>query len=112
MLEITQNAERIHARLNGEITIFQADELFSLLKPLVVNNKDLTLDAGDANEMDSSAVQILLVVRDALKANGKELTLVNHSDAVLDIMAVMGMSGCFNDPVLESAERARGESGS
>ncbi len=109
MLEISQNAESIHARLNGEMTIFQADELFSLLKPLV-DNKDLTLDAGNVNEMDSSAVQILLVVRHALKANGQELTLVNHSDAVLDIMAVMGMSGCFNDPVLESAERARGES--
>lgn len=110
MLEITQNAESIHARLDGEITIFQADELFSLLKPLVVDDKDLTLDTGSVNEMDSSAVQILLVMRDALEANGKELTLVNHSDSVLDIMAVMGMSGCFNDPVLESGERAKGAS--
>lgn len=112
MLEITENAESIQARLDGEVTIFQADELFSLLKPLVVENKDLTLDAGSVSEMDSSAVQVLLVVRDSLEANGKALTLVNHSDSVLDIMAVMGMSGHFNDPVLESAEASIGESDS
>lgn len=104
MLEVTQNDDSIHVRLLGEMTIFQADELFSLLKPLVNNNKDLTLDTAAVSEMDSSVVQVLLVLRESLKASNKQLALINHSDAVLDIMAVMGMSGCFNDPVVERSE--------
>lgn len=112
MLEVIQNAENIQLRLVGEMTIFQADELFLLLKPLVSDGKDILVDVGGVSEIDSSAIQILVVVRDAVKANGKELALINHSDAVLDLMTVTGMNGCFNDPVVEPAERATGGSGS
>lgn len=112
MLEVTRNSESIQCRLYGEITIFQADEMFSLLKPLVAECKDIHIDAGGVTEMDSSAVQILLVVRDAVKANGKQLTLSDHSDAVLELMGVMGTSGYFNDPVIEQAEHTTGGAGS
>jgi len=105
MLDITETAAATQARLTGEMTIFQAEELFLQLKPLAASGKDLTLDVSGVSEMDSSAVQILLVMRDALRADGQQLTLANHSDAVLDVMAVMGLSGCFNDPVIEPADR-------
>ena len=104
MLDVTRNDEGIHARMVGELTIFQAEELFVGLKPLVAENCDLVIDASEVCEIDSSAVQILLVMKETLKANGHQLTLTRHSDPVLDLMAVMGLGGCFNDPVVESTD--------
>lgn len=108
MLNVLKDEVDIVIGLEGDMTIFQADELYSSLKPLLSGAKDITLDVSAVNEIDSSAVQILLVAQSALTGLGKELTLINHSAAVLDLLRVMGLSGCFNDPVLEPAQRSEG----
>lgn len=107
MLEITQTTPCCEARLTGELTIQQARTLLEEIQPLLHRGQDLVLNLAQVTKLDSSALQILLVARRHLKSSGKTLTLAAHSEPVLNAMKLTGLTGRFNDPVIESAHRTQ-----
>lgn len=109
MLEVIKSTDSIEARLSGSLTIFQADELFQSLKPLLFEAKDFTFDVSNVSEMDSSIIQIIVIVREFLTRKGKILSFINPSDVVQDLMKVMGFSDWLQVRTNNSGYSAGGE---
>ncbi len=92
-------------RLEGELTIFRAAELKSQLlsEPL-----PREIDLSGVTEIDSAGVQLLMLVKKFALAQQRELALVRHSPAVLEVFELLNLAAFFNDPLV-MAPRGPGE---
>ncbi len=78
-------------RLDGELTIYRAQELRQTLLDALAQPGDLQLDLSEVSELDSSAVQLLLATRlDALAA-GKQFAIPAASEPVRQVLDLMGL---------------------
>ncbi|MDF3933768.1 STAS domain-containing protein [Pseudomonas citronellolis] len=102
MLEISGRdaTGRLSCRLRGEFNIYHAARLKDELLALLDAHQDLELDLGDADECDTSGVQILLLLKRTARARGKRLALVNHSSSVLEAMELLNLVSELGDPLL------------
>lgn len=84
--------------LDGELSIYRAAELREmLLAALSGVPADMEVDLAGVTEIDSSGVQLLLAARQAAQEAGHSLALVNHSEAVADVVALLGLNALLGD---------------
>ena len=92
--------------IEGELTIYRAAELrASLLTALagLTGVDDLELNLAAVTEMDSAGVQLLMAAKQSARAAGRELRLVGHSPAVLEVFETLDLAAHFGDPLLMPA---------
>ncbi len=94
-------------QLSGELTIYRAQALKGELLAAVSRCSDLEVDLGGVAEIDTSAVQLLLLAKREMAAKGGRLALTNHSAPVVQALDLYGLAPHFGDPVL-LRERAGG----
>lgn len=83
-------------RLDGELTIYRAQELRQTLLQALAQPGDLQLDLSEVSELDSSAVQLLLATRlDALAA-GKCFAIPAASEPVRQVLHLMGLGALLH----------------
>ncbi|MBY0465907.1 MAG: STAS domain-containing protein [Burkholderiales bacterium] len=84
-------------RIEGELTIFRAMEL----KPLFFAEPPVTvIDLSAVTELDSAGLQLLMLAKKTAVAQGRELHLVGHSEAVIDVFELLNVAAYFGDPVV------------
>lgn len=94
-------------RIEGELTIFRAAEL----KPLLLAEPlPLAIDLSGVTEIDTAGVQLLLLAKNTARAQQRELRLVAHSPAVLDVFELLNLAACFGDPLAAAALESLHES--
>lgn len=94
-------------RIEGELTIFRATEL----KPVLFADPPATeIDLSGVTEMDSAGLQLLMLAKKTALAQGRELHLTGHSEAVVDVFELLNVAAYFGDPVVMDS-RARPVSG-
>ena len=92
-------------RIEGELTIFRAAEI----KPALLGEPmPLTIDLSGVTELDSAGVQLLMLAKRTALAQQRELALVGHSPAVLEVFELLNLAAFFNDPLV-MAPRSAGE---
>ncbi|MCL1075918.1 STAS domain-containing protein [Shewanella dokdonensis] len=84
----------------GEMTIYHIAELAQEFLPLLTTSAQLVVDLKDVTEIDSSGAQLLMLARRERLQAGKQLALVNHSEAVVSLFSLLGLLDWFDDPVL------------
>ena len=84
----------------GEMTIYSAAELKPALLQALEQSDEIEIDLADISEMDTSGVQLLMLMKREASAAGKALKLVGHSPAVLEIFELLGLGNWFGDPQL------------
>jgi anti-anti-sigma factor len=91
-------------RIEGEFTIFRASEL----KPaLLAHPAPTEIDLSGVTEFDSAGVQLLMVAKKMAQAEQRELRLVGHSPAVIEVFELLNLGGYFGDPlVMDSSAKA------
>lgn len=89
-------------RIEGELTIFRAMEL----KPtLLVDPLPEEIDLSGVTELDTAGVQLLMLAKRTALAQQRELRLVGHSPAVMDVFELLNVAAYFGDPlVMDSSE--------
>jgi anti-sigma B factor antagonist len=92
-------------RIDGEMTIYRAAELKGVLLQALRAPRPLEIDLAEVTDIDSAGVQLLMMAKQAARAQGTELRLVRHSPAVLDVFELLDLAGHFGDPLLEGALR-------
>lgn len=97
--------------LSGELTIYNAVKCKEKMLPHFEKCKSLVIDLSEVSEMDTSCFQILIQVKRELEKAGKQVALVNHSPAVIEILELYGMVDYFGDPLLLPAEAQPARSG-
>lgn len=85
--------------LTGELTINtirnSKDQLLNYLKKY----NSIILDTKGIVKIDTSGYQLLAFLKRESKKNGKKISLVNHSDAVLHMIDLYGGAGYFGDKI-------------
>jgi anti-anti-sigma factor len=84
-------------RIEGELTIFRALEL----KPtLLATPMPLEIDLSGVTEIDSAGVQLLLLAKKTALAAQRDLRLVAHSPAVIEVFELLNLAAHFGDPLV------------
>jgi anti-anti-sigma factor len=89
--------------IEGEFTIYRAAELRASLQALLAGLAEggaLELDLAAVTEMDSAGVQLLMAAKKSAQAGRRELRLVGHSPAVIQVFNTLDLAAHFGDPLL------------
>ena len=86
------------------MTIYTAAEHKAALLDELDDCQELELDLSAVNEMDGAGLQILLVLKREAAVKDKQLRLINHSQAVFEVLELLKMQSHFGDPVVIPAD--------
>lgn len=101
MAKKNKPAPAVHAmRIEGEMTIYRAAELKQTLLNAVDTQPRVEIDLSAVSEFDTSGLQLLMVAKRAALAAQRELRLVGHSPAVLEVFQLFDMAAFFGDPLV------------
>lgn len=89
--------------IEGELTIYRAAELKSSLLSAVQHAPVLEVDLAGVTELDTAGVQVLMLAKRTALELERELRLVAHSPAVLEVFELLDLGGWFGDPMLVNA---------
>jgi anti-sigma B factor antagonist len=84
-------------RIEGEFTIFRAAELMPVL---MSNPPPLEIDLSGVTEFDTAGLQLLMQAKKVALAAKRELRLVGHSPAVIEVFELLNVSPYFGDPLV------------
>jgi anti-anti-sigma factor len=108
MLQVETREGVSHIALEGELTIYQAQELAQQFLPLLDKDEDLIVDLSEVSDIDTSCAQMLMLAKRHCQARRHECTLVNHSQPVIDVFETLGLVSWFGDPVILPGEQGGG----
>lgn len=99
-IQTREEAGRQLAAVLGELNIYAAaaarDELAALLELLM----PLELDLGAVSDFDSSGVQLLLMLKREAQRLGCQLSFVNHSPSVREVLDLLNLVAELGDPLV------------
>jgi len=87
-------------RIEGEMTIYRATELKDSLLQAVAEQAVVEVDLSAVSEFDSAGLQLLMLAKRVAQAAQRELRLVNHSPAVVDVLQLFDLAAFFGDPLI------------
>ena len=91
--------------IEGELTIFRAMEL----KPVLLATPPVdVVDLSGVTDLDTAGVQLLMLVKKTAQAQQRELQLVAHSTAVLEVFELLNMAAFFGDHLVMDSRRSPG----
>jgi anti-anti-sigma regulatory factor len=90
-------------RIEGELTIFRAMEL----KPLLLAKPPVDqIDLSGVTDLDTAGLQLLMLAKKTALAKDRDVRLVGHSPAVLDVFELLNVAAYFGDHlVLDSRSK-------
>jgi anti-anti-sigma factor len=86
--------------IEGELTIYRAAELKPVLLDAVARESVVEVDLSEVSEFDTAGLQILMLAKRTAVAAQRELRLVRHSPAVVDVLQLLDLAAYFGDPLV------------
>ncbi|AQL55738.1 anti-sigma factor antagonist [Abyssicoccus albus] len=81
-------------KLNGELDVYTAPELRSVLEPLrEKGDKDIHIDLEELSYMDSTGLGIFVGTIKELNKNEKNLYVLNASERIFKLFEITGLNG-------------------
>jgi len=105
MLQVESREGASLVALQGELTIYQAEDLAKEFLPLLEKDESLVVDLSDVSDIDSSCAQLLMLARRHCQARGHQCSLIHHSQPVIDVFETLGLVSWFGDPVVLPGEK-------
>ena len=99
-LQVRKRDQVCNLAVEGEMTIYTAAENKAALFEHLDDCEELELDLSAVNEIDSAGLQILLVLKREAAVAGRQLRLVNHSQAVFEVLDRFNTSRRFTTSAL------------
>lgn len=89
-----------HLAIDGDMTIYRAQELKELLLSALDGAAAVDIDLSGVAEIDTAGIQLLMLAKRTAGEKGSELRLLAHSPAVLDVLDLLNLAAYFGDPVV------------
>lgn len=86
--------------LDGEMTIYRAADLKVTILEALRKTRTLEIDLSAVTELDTAGLQVLMLAKQTATAEQRELRLVQHSPAVVEIFEMLDLVAFFGDAVL------------
>ena len=90
--------------LSDELNIYVAQELKDTLARYTDTEtcSSMTVDMSEVVELDTSCLQILMQLKREFVKSGREMKIVSHSPAVIEVFDLYNLGGFFGDPMVLS----------
>lgn len=92
--------------ITKDLTIYHALEQKQLLLDALVGTSELELNLSHVGEMDTSGLQLLVLLKKEAQRAGKQVRIVAHSQAVSSVIDFCNMAAEFGDPLVIPANEA------
>jgi len=89
--------------IQDEMTIYNVLEHKKKLYPYLKNEKSLQIDLSNVSEIDSAGMQLLIFFKYQSQIEKKEITFIEHSESVMEVVNIFSFSSFFDIPVISSA---------
>ena len=86
--------------LEGDVTIYGAVALKARLMDALKGASQLEVDLSRVGEVDTTGVQLLLLLKREAAQSRKAVRLLGHSPAILDAIDLFNLGATFGDPVV------------
>jgi anti-anti-sigma factor len=86
--------------LDGEMTIYRAADLKVVVLEALRKTPVLEVDLSGVTELDTAGLQVLMLAKQTATAEQRELRLLQHSPAVVEIFEMLDLVAFFGDAVL------------
>ena len=86
--------------IEGEMTIYRAADLKVTVLEALRKTKVLEIDLSGITELDTAGLQVLMLAKQTAGADKRELRLLQHSPAVMEIFEMLDLVAFFGDAVL------------
>jgi len=86
--------------LDGELTIYRAADVKVTVLEALRKTRVLEIDLSGVTELDTAGLQVLMLAKQTAAASQRELRLVQHSPAVVEIIEMLDLVAFFGDAVL------------
>ncbi len=86
--------------IEGEMTIYRAADLKVTVLEALRKTKVLEIDLSGITELDTAGLQVLMLAKQTAIADKRELRLLQHSPAVMEIFEMLDLVAFFGDAVL------------
>ncbi len=86
--------------LDGEMTIYRAADLKVAVLEALRKTQVLEVDLSGVTELDTAGLQVLMLAKQTAAAEQRELRLLQHSPAVVEIFEMLDLVAFFGDAVL------------
>jgi anti-anti-sigma factor len=86
--------------IDGELTIYRAADLKVTVLEALRKSRVLEVDLSGVTELDTAGLQVLMLAKNAAAADKRELRLLNHSPAVVEIVEMLNLGAFFGDALL------------
>lgn len=94
----------IQLAIRNEMTIYTALEQKQQLAEYLKSVRHIQVDLAGVTEIDSAGLQLLMFMKQESTRHGIQLTLVQHSEAVVEVLGLFDLSTYFGDPIVISAD--------
>ena len=95
--------------VSQELTIYSVSNDYKSIVSLMNEHPLVELNLADVTAIDGAGIQMLMLIKQMANRNQKEVTFVNHSQAVVDVMDLINVGAFFGDPVVLPANRSGGD---
>jgi len=103
-IQAKENNGITHLAIKDEMTIYTALEQKNELSQYLNTDHELHLDLSEVSEIDSAGLQILLFLKQEANRKNIILSLIHHSQAVVEVLELLNLTAHFGDPVIISAD--------
>jgi anti-anti-sigma factor len=86
--------------IEGEMTIYRAADLKVTVLEALRKARVLEIDLSGITELDTAGLQVLMLAKQTATADQRELRLLRHSPAVMEIFEMLDLVAFFGDAVL------------
>lgn len=93
-----------HADIHGELDIYFITEVKEQLVQLLNDADSLVVNLSDIDSIDTSGIQVLIMLKNEAYALNKTITFEEHSQAVIEIIELFNLSAYFGDPMVLTSE--------
>jgi len=97
---MSANAAVSQFAIEGEFTIYRAADLKTELLDALRKTQVLEVNLAGVTELDTAGLQVLMLAKQTAQADKRELRLVAHSPAVVEIFQMLDLGAFFGDAVL------------
>ena len=104
-ISISETDATVTVRIDGEMNIYHAAELKTPLLELLSKGKDIALDLSLVGDLDTSGLQILMLLSRELNNAGKTFTIIKQGEASFDALTLLNMSASLSNQTTDSGAR-------
>ena len=98
----------IDLQLEGELSIYRAEEIKQALMQALQKDVRLVVNLSAVTELDTCGLQLLMLAKRTAATVGGELQLLAHSPAVLEVFELLNVAAFFGDHLVIPPSAAEG----